>query len=50
MVHIEDLMTATEVGQDSVLKTGSGFPIKPVLNCDQPAELDPYIYVVLTSL
>ena len=55
MVRVQDTLTSTD-SQDTVQNpdsgSGSGFPIKPVLHCDHnpPAELDPYIYVVLTSL
>lgn len=61
MVHIENL-TNVDIQETVVVKpvsgstsgstSGPGFPIKPILNCyhSPPAELDPYIYVVLTSL
>jgi hypothetical protein len=52
MVHVEDPMNVDS--QESIRNpdSGSGFPLRPVLHCDHnpPAELDPYIYVVLTSL
>ena len=55
MVHIKNMTSAdsqkTVMRPDSGTTTGPLFPGKPVLNCgDQPAELDPYIYIVLTSL
>ena len=55
MVHIKNMSSAdsqeTVMRSDSGTTTGPLFPGKPVLNCgDQPAELDPYIYIVLTSL
>ncbi len=56
MVHIEDIANVDiqETGPrpDSGITSGSGLPGSPILQCyhNPPAELDPYIYVVLTSL
>jgi hypothetical protein len=52
MVHIENTTTSGNQEAAQVQDSGAGFPDRPVLQCDHnpPAELDPYIYVVLTSL
>ena len=56
MVLIEDIANVDiqETGPrpDSGITSGPGLPGSPILQCyhNPPAELDPYIYVVLTSL
>ena len=51
MVHIESI-AAADSQETTVQRPDSGFPGSTILHCDHnpPAELDPYIYVVLTSL